>query len=77
MGKTVNVNKKTEKWTAYSEGIANVTFDSDCLEQCEQYWYLGLRMKGKESKNKEQLWLAMDASRMVDNEARTARHAGP
>jgi len=34
-------------------------------------------MKGKELKNKEQLWLAMDESRMVDNEARTARHGGP
>lgn len=24
--------KKLKKWTAYSEGITNVTFDSECLE---------------------------------------------
>ena len=34
-------------------------------------------MKGKELKNKEQFLLAMGESGMVDNEERTARHAGP
>lgn len=55
----------------------NVTFDSEHLEWCEQYWYLAVRMEGKEAKNKEPPRPAAAESGLVANEESAARRTGP